>query len=205
MDIREMEGPMTRRFVTLLVAIALIYGCHMQSPASANHLIGYTELRTNLPGGRHANVRTMRAVVVKVDGAGRQLLAKELADNADAWTQFAAWSADGKFRIVGRGWQSPENAKWEEDHKTFRFSKDAYLYDSHLIDLASGKATNVTAIERVSNYNAGLFFWPNDSNKLGFTALIDGNSHPFRMDRDGRNKVDLTKASKEFAIAVHAE
>jgi TolB protein len=30
-------------------------------------------------------------------------------------------------------------------------------------------------------------------------ALIDGNSHPFKMDRDGRNKVDLTKESKEFA------
>ena len=67
------------------------------------------------------------------------------------------------------------------------------------MSLATGQAINVTAVERVSFYNGGLFFWPSDSTKLGFTALIDGNSHPFRMDRDGRNKVDLTKESKEFA------
>src|SRR5262249_7409566 len=65
--------------------------------------------------------------------------------------------------------------------------------------MAPGSATNVTAVERASFYNGGLFFWPNDPTKLGFTALIGGNSHPFRMDRDGRNKVDLTKGSKEFA------
>src|SRR5256885_1529388 len=38
-----------------------------------------------------------------------------------------------------------------------------------------------------------------DPTNLAFPALIDGNSHPFRMYRDGRNKVDLTKASREFA------
>jgi len=57
---------------------------------------------------------------------------------------------------------------------------------------------NVTATERVSFYNGGLFFWPGDPSKLGFTALIDGNSHPFRMDRDGHNKTDLTRGAKEF-------
>ena len=108
-------------------------------------LIGYTELQTDLPGGRHANVRTMRATVVKADGTGRRHVAA---------------------------------------------------------DLATAKATNVTAVERVSFYNGGLFFWPSDPTKLGFTALIDGNSHPFRMDRDGRNKVDLTKESKEFAYGL---
>lgn len=43
------------------------------------------------------------------------------------------------------------------------------------------------------------FFSGRDPTKLGFTALIDGNSHPFRMDIDGKNKVDLTRESKEFA------
>ena len=71
--------------------------------------------------------------------------------------------------------------------------------DLYLVNLATGKATNVTAVERVSFYNGGLFFWPHDRTKLGFTALVNGNSHPFRMDRDGRNKVDLTKESNEFA------
>ena len=162
-------------------------------------VIGYTELRTNLPGGRHANTRTMRAVVVQDDGMGRRMLADELANEPDASTQFADWSPDGRTAVISRGWQSPENAKWEEEHKTFRHAQDGWLVDSFLVDFATGQAKNVTAVERVSFYNGGLFFWPSDPTKLGFTAIIDGNSHPFRMDRDGRNKVDLTKESKEFA------
>lgn len=161
--------------------------------------IGFTELRTNLPGGRHANVRTMRAVVVRGAGMERTALVPELTREPDTWTQFAGWSPDGRTAIVGRGWQSPENARWEEEHRQFRFTPEGWLYDSYLVDLASGKAENVTAIERVSFYNSGLFFWPKDPTRLGFTALRDGNSHPFRMQRDGRNKVDLTEQSKEFA------
>jgi TolB protein len=161
-------------------------------------LIGYTELRSDLPGGRHANVRTMRAMVVQTDGTGRRPLAAELVDEPDAWTQFGGWLPDGRTAIVSRGWQSPTNAAWEEEHKTFRFSADGWRLDSYLVDLATGHTENVTAADRVSFYNGGLFFWPGDATKLGFTALIDGNSHPFRMDRDGRNKIDLTKESKEF-------
>lgn len=169
-----------------------------QPPAKDGPLIGYTELQTNLPGGRHANVRTMRAVIVASDGSGRRLVAEQLADNSDTATQFAGWSPDGGSAIIIRNWQSPENARWEEEHKTFRFARESRLVDTFLVDIATGKARNVTAVERVSFYNTGLFFWPNDPTRLGFTALIDGNSHPFRMDRDGRNKVDLTKDSKEF-------
>ncbi len=164
-----------------------------------DRLIGYTALRTDLPGGRHANVRTMRATVTKADGSGKRTMAEQLADGPDAWTQFAGWSPDGDQAIVYRGWQNPENARWEEEHRTFRFTTNAWLLDSYLVNLASGKVENVTAVERVSFYNSGLFFWPSDPAKLGFTALIEGNSHPFRMDRDGRNKLDLTKNSKEFS------
>jgi Tol biopolymer transport system component len=167
--------------------------------------VGYTEFRTDLPGGRHANVRTMRAALVKADGTGRRLLADELANEADAWTQFAGWSPDGSTAIVGRGWQSPDNARWEEDHKEFRFTAQGWLYDSYLVELSSGRAENVTAVERVSFYNSGLFFWPEDPAKLGFTALVEGgHSHPFRMDRDGRHNIDLTRASKEFAYGFNA-
>ncbi|MEK6262825.1 MAG: hypothetical protein AABP62_29860, partial [Planctomycetota bacterium] len=123
----------------------------------------------------------------------------ELANQPDAWTQFTGWSPDGQTAIVGRGWESPENARWEEEHKTFRFTREGWLLDSILVDVSSGRTTNITEVERVSFYNGGLFFWPNDPTKLGFTALIDGNSHPFRMDRDGRNKLDLTRDSKEFS------
>ena len=171
---------------------------------SPDSLIGYTELHTNLPGGRHANVTTMRAMVVRADGTGRHALAESLTGEANAWTQFAGWSPDGRTAVIGRGWESPENGAWEEEHKTFRFNADGWLYDMYLLDLASGTLTNLTAVERVSFHNSGLFFWPNDPSKLGFQALADGNSHPFRMDRDGRNKQDLTKESKEFAYGFQA-
>src|SRR5262245_19687228 len=39
-------------------------------------LTGYTEHRTDLPGGRHANIKTGRAVVVKADGTGRRVQAR---------------------------------------------------------------------------------------------------------------------------------
>lgn len=162
-------------------------------------LIGYNEHRTNLPGGRWANVSTNRAMLMRADGTQRRPLARELADERGAWTQFVGWSPDGKTAVVGRAWESEENAQWEEEHKTFRFHADGWKYDSFLVDLAAGTTTNVTAVDRVSFYNTGLFFWPNDSRTLGFTALINGNSKPFRMDRDGRHKTDLTKGSNGFA------
>lgn len=169
-----------------------------QEPLS-ERLIGYTQLMTNLPGGRHANVRTMRAMLVNADGTGAHLLGDDLARDPESWTQFAGWSPDGKTAVIGRGWQNPENALWEEEHKQFRFTQTGWSLDSYLVELATNRSTNVTAVDRVSFYNGGLFYWPNDPSKLGFTALIDGNSHPFRMDHDGRNKVDLTKESREFA------
>ncbi len=165
-------------------------------------LIGYTELQTNLPGGRHANVRTMRATVVTADGTGRHLMSADLANEPDSWTQFAGWSADGSVAIIGRGWQSPENARWEEEHKSFRHTKEGWLADSYLVDIATEQATNVTTVERVSFYNS-VFFWPGDPTKLGLTALVQGTSKPFRMDRDGRNKLDLNKNSSGFAYGFH--
>jgi TolB protein len=189
------------------VAAALGAGALLSAPQTdrpPDLLIGYTELRTNLPGGRHGNVTTMRAMVVKADGTGRRVLAEKLTRQKHSWTQFAGWSPDGKTAILGRGWESAANGKWEEEHKDFRFTADGWLYDMYLLDLASGKATNISAVERVSFYNPGLFYWPGDDKKFGGSALIDGNLHPFRMDRDGRNKRDLTRGSKEFAYACSA-
>jgi Tol biopolymer transport system component len=193
------------RFALVAVALtpgALVPAAPPETPPDL--LLGYTELRTNLPGGRHANVTTMRAVVVKADGTGRLRLAPELARQPHSWTQFAGWSPDGRRAVLSRGWESPENGKWEEEHKTFRFTKEGWLVDSYLLDLKTGKATNLTAVGRVSFYNSGLFFWPGDPNRLGFQALIGGNSHPFRMDSDGKNKRDLTLDSKEFAYGFSA-
>ncbi|HTN02205.1 TolB family protein [Planctellipticum variicoloris] len=186
----------------VLIAVLMSVPAAADEPVPPQPLIGFTELQTSLPGGRHANVRTMRASVVRADGAGRRLLTPELATEPDTWTQFAGWSPDGRTAIVGRGWQSPANAQWEEDHKTFRHTAEGWLYDAYLVDIATGQATNVTAVERVSFYNS-IFFWPGDSTKLGLTALVDGTSKPFRMDRDGRNKVDLNQGSTGFTYGFN--
>jgi Tol biopolymer transport system component len=197
---------MSRRWAVLLALALSVMATAAEPPGAAapDALVGYTELRTNLSGGRHANVITMRAAVVRADGTGRRALAEDLTREANTWTQFAGWSPDARTAIIGRGWESPENGKWEEEHKTFRFTADGVLYDSYLLDLESGRATNVTAVDRVSFHNSGLFYWPGDATKFGFQALIDGNSHPYRMDRDGKNKRDLTKDSREFSYGFGA-
>ena len=172
--------------------------------ADTGSLIGYTELQTALPGGRHANVRTMRAMISHLDGTGRRSIGGELVDGPEAWTQFAGWSPDGKQAIVARGWQDPENAKWEEENKTFRMAAGKWSLDSCLVELTAGaKPLNLTAVERVSHYNGGLFFMP-DGRRLGFTPLIDGISKPFVMDLDGRNKRDLSGKDAGFSYGYSA-
>ena len=165
-------------------------------------LIGYTELRTNLPGGRHANVSTSRAMVVRVDGPGRRELAPRLAEEADTWTQFAGWSPDGSLAIIGVGWQDPDNAAWEEQHKTFRMERGRWRYDSWLLDMASGKLTNVTEVQRVSHYNS-VSFTP-DGKQLLMTSLVDGTSKPYLMQLDGTQKRDVSGGAKGFTYGLSA-
>ena len=170
--------------------------------------IGWTEFQTDLPGGRHANVRTMRAVAVRLDTAAsdaeqRLSPGQEQLDRPDAWTQFAGWSPDGKQAIIARGWQNPENAGWEEQHRMFRMDPGQWQLDSDLIDLTTKAVQPVTSIDRVSHYNGGLFFLP-DGKQLGFTALIQGTSKPFVMDRDGRNKRDVSGQGTGFAYGYSA-
>lgn len=188
-----------KQLLSFALLLTLFCPTSADDPPGSPPLIGYTQHRTNLPGGRHANVCTSRAMLVRADGTQQQTIGSELADIPGAWTQFAGWSPDGRTAVILRGWESAENSQWEEEHKTFRFTPEGWLVDSFLVDMASRKAQNVTAVDRVSFYNSGLFFWPADPSKLGFTALIDGNSQPFRMDRDGRNKTDLSKDSNGFS------
>jgi TolB protein len=64
-----------RYFSIALVAATFPSGVLQSSPpveTLPDLLIGYTELRTDLPGGRFVNVATMRAVVIKADGTGRR-------------------------------------------------------------------------------------------------------------------------------------
>src|SRR5262249_7798431 len=67
-----------------------------RAEALPDTLIGYTEFRTDLPGGRYVSEATMRAVLVKADGTGRRVLAEELTREKGSWTQLVGWSPDGK-------------------------------------------------------------------------------------------------------------
>lgn len=195
-----MNNRLTLIFAIAIAPVVCAWCSELQAsePRLADRLVGYTELQTNLSGGRHANILTMRAVVSRADGTERRVIAEHLVDYPDTWTQFAGWSPDGKHAIINRGWESPENAQWEEEHKTFRFEPGGWQLDSYIVGVETSQAVNVTAVERVSLYNSGVFYWPNDPNRLGFTALINGQSHPFSMDRDGRNKIDLNNGQSEF-------
>src|SRR3954449_789396 len=124
-----------------LVAAALTSGTLRSGPqveSPPDLLIGYTEFRTDLPGGRYVNVATMRAAMVKADGTGRRVLAEEVTREKNSWTQFRGWSPDGKIAVFSRAWMSDENGMWEEQHKTFRYSKGGFLSDGYLFDLAGG-------------------------------------------------------------------
>ncbi len=199
----------TRRHPLLLFCLAALLVTAAGSAAGAEDailpatLVGYTESRTDLPGGRHANVRTMRAVVVKADGTGRRVLAEGVVREPDAWTQFAGWSPDGRKAIICRGWQDPENAGWEEEHKQFRMEPGRWALDSYLLDMNTGELVNLTAVDRASHYNGGLFFLP-DGRGLGFTALVDGVSKPFMMDLDGRNKREVSGTDAAFTYGYSA-
>jgi Tol biopolymer transport system component len=165
-------------------------------------LIGYTEGRNDLPDGQFANWVTHRACVVRADGTGRRVLAEDLVRTENSWTQFAGWSPDGNQAVIITLWESPENAEWERSHRTFRMT-EGWLVDTCLLDLATGAVTNLTAVDRVSIHNAGLFFLP-DGSGYGFTASINGIFKPHMMDRDGRNKRDVSGAGEGFAYGYTA-
>ena len=181
-----------RYFPLALVAAALASGILRSSPQvepPPDLLIGYTELRTNLPGGRYVNDATRRAVVVKADGTGRRVLAEELTREAGSSTQFGGWSPDGKAARLGRYWKSEEAGKWEEDHKDFRPIGDGVRQDTYLVDLASGKATKQTPVEDkkasalVKNLVHGRSFSPDGKR----SAFEDRAYRLYLADADGSN------------------
>jgi len=166
------------------------------------NLIGYSEFRTNLPT-RFANGCTRRSCVVRADGVGRRELTAELIKDPYTWTGFNGWSPDGRLAIIICGWESPENGAWEEQHKEFRLT-EGWLVDDYLLDMTTGALHNLTAVERVSDYNSGLFFWPGDPRRLGFQAIINGISRPYAMDRDGTHKRDLSSSGGGFTYGFSA-
>ena len=203
-----MAIPLARRGGTPWLAAVGLFGVVLGWAATASRadepmpLIGYTEGRNDLPDGQFANWVTHRACVVRADGTGRRVLAEDLVRTENSWTQFAGWSPDGRQAVITSIWESPENAAWERAHRTFRMT-EGWLVDTCLLDLATGTVTNLTVVDRVSIYNAGLFFLP-DGSGYGFTASINGIFKPHMMDRDGRNKRDVSGAGEGFAYGYTA-
>jgi Tol biopolymer transport system component len=183
----------SRRDVLRLGAAAAALGPGFLRAADADDkppdlLIGYTEFRTDLPGGRHANIKTRRAVVVKADGTGRRVLAEDLTREADYSTQFVGWSPDGKAARLSRNWKSEETAQWEEKHKTFRSNAAFDRHDAYLVDLASGKATKQPPVEdkasaTIKNLVHGRSISP-DGKRCAFE---DPAYRLFLADADGSN------------------
>ena len=68
-----------------LLFLAVLWGCAWPAgkalaapPESPAGWIGYNLHRTNLPGGRWANVRTNRAMLIRGNGAGNRLVGDPL-------------------------------------------------------------------------------------------------------------------------------
>ena len=202
-DMTSQFAVVSRRNFLCLVAAAAAFSpgfLRADDDKPPDLLIGYTEFRTDLPGGRYVNIWTRRAVVAKADGTGRRVLAEELTREKGYSISFYGWSPDGKTAVLLRSWQSEENGKWEEAHQQFRFSADGSLVDGYLLDLKSGKATNVTGALRASHFSEGLRFMPGDPTKLRFSAMIGGKTRTYLVDRDGKNKREL---SKDYPHLVH--
>ena len=188
-------------FCLMLLPYAADVAAEQPTPGRGR-LIGFTKFQSNLPGGRHANVRTMRAMIMKADGSAARAIAKHLVNDPNSWTQFAGWSPDGRQAVVNRGWQDRENARWEEQHRRFRMLPGKWQLDANLVQIATGKTVNVTAVERVSHYNA-ISFRP-DSKNLLMASLIKGVSKPFLMDLNGRNKRDVSGKDAGFVYGYSA-
>ncbi len=197
----NMHRPDRRTFLAATLATGLGLRSSVRATSADDEKpdgwIGYTEGRNDLPGGQFFNWITNRACVIRADGTERRVLAEELTRKPNAWTQFAGWSPDGRTAIIGSFWESPENAAWEREHKTFRMT-EGWLADICLMDFPDGTIRNLSAIERVSDYNTGLFFLPGGGG-YGFTPLIQGISKPYVMDPDGRRKRDVSGGGKGFA------
>lgn len=183
-----------------MVLLIVASGCETtrQNPNRANYLIGYTDKQCDDPRGQFYNARTARAMIVRADGTGRREIGASLITRSNSWTSFAGWWPDGRQAIINSAWESEENYLWEREHKTFRMTEGNWLLDGCLVDITTGAARNVTAVERVSCYNAGLAPWPGDPTRATFAPLINEIQHPFVMDSDGRNKKDLSSGKEGF-------
>ena len=185
-----------------LVTVLALRAADSPSTKTSEQWIGYTQLATREAGGRHANIRTSRAMLMHTDGSTPRELGAPLVENDDSWTQFAGWSPDGRKALIQVGWQDPVNAQWEEEHRTFRMRPDTWKLDTWVFDLKDGSLYNPCAVDRVSHYNAASF--TPDGRHLLMTSLMEGVSQPFLMAIDGTQKRNLSSKEQGFTYGFNA-
>ena len=195
--------------LTLLVSCMIqitLTGCGQRSPIVTDrhqYLIGYNDTQCDDPRGQYYNGLNKRAVVVRADGTGRREVGQSLVNRECQVVGFAGWWPDGRA-VIGLSYKSLEVGQWEQTNRTFAHGrKDGIEIDCCLVDIDTGEAVNMTAIERVSNHNAGLAPWPNDPTKAMFTPMIDGIQQPWVMDIDGRNKRSLATGKGAFTYGLN--
>lgn len=164
--------------------------------------IGYSDAQCDDPRGQYYNWRTQRAMAVHADGTGRREVGAGLITREHQYTQFAGWWPDGRAKLLVM-WESEGHAEWERKHRDFRFVDGQWLVDTCLVDLKTGKAENLTAVDRVSFYNVGMQPLPGDPNRISFSAIINGQSRPYTMALDGSDKKPVPAADGFiYGIAV---
>ena len=195
---------MVKNYWMGVVLLIVVTGCVTTRPTAdrSRYLIGYSDKQCDDPRGQFYNWRTSRAFIVRADGTGRREIGASLITRPDSWTGVGGWWTDGRQVIVGVAWESEENYLWEREHKEFRHT-EGWLVDGCLVDIHTGATRNLTAVERVSIYNAGLTPWPGDPTRATFAPLINGIQHPFVMDADGRNKKDLSSGPDGFTYGCN--
>lgn len=151
--------------------------------------IAFTLNRTNLTYGRYDGLTSSRAHVLyknrTSEELGAHLIPKE--KKGQMGIQVGSWFGDNL--VLNTFSEDPQHAMYEEAVKSILITQADYLNDTYIYDFNTYK--NLTVIERVSNYNSGIQKYLNDSNKVVFSANINGENKLYTMNLDGTNKSPL--------------
>ena len=188
-------------------ALLLAGGCGQRSTSMVDrhpYWIGYNDSRVDDPRGQYYNGLTKRAMVVRADGTDRREVGRSLITRDHQVVGFAGWWPDGRA-IVGLSYKSLEVGEWETKNKTFAKADmaDGVEVDSVLVNIDTGQAVNLMAVDRVSNYNTGLAPWPGDPTRAMFAPNINGLQQPWVMDVDGHNKRSLASGKEGFTYGLN--
>ena len=181
---------------------------------------GHSLQRPNLSSAIPSSARTFRVAAMPASSPCRPVVSRADRISIDSsLNRLLPNPTPGLSSPAGRwtgGWRSLAGAGLEQPVGRRTSTIPPHL--GGLAGLCSGRSGHrlghkPAAIDRVSFYCCGLFFWPERLLKLGFQAIIDGNSHPFRwtaatgtnaISRKTRKSLPMDSASPDGRkIAYH--